>query len=141
MGASDSRKPFPHSEPSLWSLLDENKPRPAPHRGGHRGEHSGPGDGQTPFYRTANVQQSGGLKNNAENVDRFMPTLLQTFQHVFDQPTLNQLMSLPRSHWLETRSTLTALLSTDNPTLRDNGWLRDLAIVPQVVQHKMHGWA
>jgi fumarylacetoacetase len=52
-------------------------------------------------------------------------------QDVFRQPVLNGLMSLPRSHWLEARATITHLLSADSPVLRDNAELRAVCLVAQ----------
>lgn len=39
-------------------------------------------------------------------------------------------MALGRSAWKEARTTLTDLLSSSNATLRDNGSLRSLALIP-----------
>jgi len=61
----------------------------------------------------------------------FTGPLMSGNQHVFDQPSLNQLMSLTRAHWVETRATIANLLSAENPNIRDNAALRNLAIVPQ----------
>ena len=43
--------------------------------------------------------------------------------------TLNSFMSLGRAAWSEARQTLRALLSADNPTLRDDQSLRSEAII------------
>jgi len=46
---------------------------------------------------------------------------------VFLEPTLNPLMAAGRPTWTAARSRLTALLSADDPTLRDDAGLRDAA--------------
>ncbi|GAU97557.1 hypothetical protein RvY_08832 [Ramazzottius varieornatus] len=57
--------------------------------------------------------------------------------HPFSQPTLNQFMSLGCDAWKEARSTLQKLLSTSEPTLRDNESLRKKAFAQQS-QATMH---
>eukprot|EP00088_Acartia_fossae_P068828 TRINITY_DN8808_c0_g1_i1.p1 TRINITY_DN8808_c0_g1~~TRINITY_DN8808_c0_g1_i1.p1 ORF type:complete len:421 (-),score=116.64 TRINITY_DN8808_c0_g1_i1:126-1388(-) len=57
--------------------------------------------------------------------------LLSEHQAVFQQPCLNGLMSLPRACWLEARKTLTTLLSSSCPVLRDNTDLRNRALLLQ----------
>ena len=46
-------------------------------------------------------------------------------------------MGLTREHWAEARATITSLLSADNPTIRDDDHLRNIALVSQD-QVKMH---
>ncbi|GAB2301028.1 hypothetical protein Dimus_035064 [Dionaea muscipula] len=48
----------------------------------------------------------------------------------FYQPTLNKFISLGRPAWKEARATLQKLLSSTEPTLRDNPTLRQKALVP-----------
>jgi len=57
--------------------------------------------------------------------------LLSDNQAVFQQPTLNGLMSLTRSCWVEARKRLTSLLSTTSPTIRDNLQLKERCLVLQ----------
>ena len=40
-------------------------------------------------------------------------------------------MGLTKAHWVEARTTLTILLSAINPTIRDDDYLRSLAMVSQ----------
>lgn len=61
----------------------------------------------------------------------FNGPLLSKHQDVFRSNSLNALMSLPRSCWLEARATITALLANSNPTIRDNVSLRSECIVAQ----------
>lgn len=56
--------------------------------------------------------------------------LLKTHQHVFREETLNSLMALSPEHWAEARATLTALLESSCPTLRDSP-LRGAVLVLQ----------
>lgn len=49
----------------------------------------------------------------------------------FQQPTLNDFMALDHDTWKSTRATITRLLSTDCPELRDNAAVRASAIVAQ----------
>jgi fumarylacetoacetase len=51
-------------------------------------------------------------------------------QPAFRQPTLNAFMALGRDAWHQARSTLTRLLSQNEPTLRDNAQLREHALLP-----------
>lgn len=63
--------------------------------------------------------------------------LLKDVRGVFAQPTLNKFMALGRAEWRETRSTLQALLSYDNPVLRDNDELCAAAFIP-ISDVKLH---
>merc|ERR1711970_283250 len=67
----------------------------------------------------------------------FTGPLLAHHQDVFTATTLNSLMGLTREHWAEARTTITSLLSADNPTIRDDDNLRNIALVSQD-QVKMH---
>merc|ERR1711942_208487 len=67
----------------------------------------------------------------------FTGPLLAHHQDVFTATTLNSLMGLTRDHWAEARATITSLLSADNPTIRDDDHLRNIALVSQD-QVKMH---
>ncbi|KAH9508265.1 hypothetical protein Btru_050668 [Bulinus truncatus] len=62
---------------------------------------------------------------------------LSGFQHVFEQSSLNSLMSLGRAAWSEARQTLQKILSESEPVLRDNAELRSRALLPQQLA-KMH---
>jgi len=57
--------------------------------------------------------------------------LLTDNQTVFQQPTLNGLMSLTRSCWVEARKRLTSLLSSSCSTIRDDAQLKDRCLVLQ----------
>lgn len=46
------------------------------------------------------------------------------------QATLNKFMGLGRPAWTEARTVLSQLLSSDEPTLRDNAELRKAALLP-----------
>ncbi|CAJ2658262.1 unnamed protein product [Trifolium pratense] len=48
----------------------------------------------------------------------------------FQQPNLNKFVSLGKPAWKEARATLQKLLSSTEPTLRDNAVLRQKALVP-----------
>ncbi|XVF75241.1 hypothetical protein PTKIN_Ptkin13bG0171600 [Pterospermum kingtungense] len=48
----------------------------------------------------------------------------------FLQPTLNKFLALGRPAWKEARATLQKLLSSSEPTLRDNAELRQKSLVP-----------
>ncbi|XP_068208829.1 fumarylacetoacetase [Palaemon carinicauda] len=61
----------------------------------------------------------------------FSGPVLSSHQDVFRQPTLNRFMSLGSAAWKEARTRLQALLSADNPCLRDDQKLRAAAFVPQ----------
>merc|ERR1711942_104954 len=67
----------------------------------------------------------------------FTGPLLAHHHDVFTANTLNSLMGLTREHWAEARATITSLLSADNPTIRDDDHLRNIALVSQD-QVKMH---
>jgi len=67
----------------------------------------------------------------------FTGPLLAHHQDVFTATTLNSLMGLTKEHWAEARTTITSLLSADNPTIRDDDNLRNIALVSQD-QVKMH---
>jgi fumarylacetoacetase len=49
----------------------------------------------------------------------------------FEAPDLNEFLAQGRPVWQAARSALSLLLSTDEPLLRDNAWLRERALVPQ----------
>jgi fumarylacetoacetase len=51
-------------------------------------------------------------------------------RRVFDTGTLNAFMALGRAAWGEVRATISRLLRIDEPTLRDDGALREYALVP-----------
>jgi fumarylacetoacetase len=56
---------------------------------------------------------------------------------VFSAPTLNPFMALGPKIWSRTRARISELLRHDNPELRDNDELRQLALVP-IAQVKLH---
>ena len=47
---------------------------------------------------------------------------------IFHEPTLNAFMSMGRKAWKETRLKISEILSEDNPTLRDNEELKNVAL-------------
>lgn len=49
--------------------------------------------------------------------------------NLFSQPSLNKFLALGQRAWRETRATISHLLQSDVPTLRDNKALRDRALV------------
>jgi fumarylacetoacetase len=49
---------------------------------------------------------------------------------IFHRPSLNAFMALGRTAWKDTRATLSRLLRSDVPELRDNALLRQRALVP-----------
>ncbi len=49
---------------------------------------------------------------------------------VFQEPTLNAFMALGKAAWREARETVSKLLRSDEPTLRDNAALREHALLP-----------
>ena len=51
-------------------------------------------------------------------------------RRVFDRATLNDFIALGQATWSRTRARLSQLLRHDNPELRDNGPLRQRALVP-----------
>jgi len=51
-------------------------------------------------------------------------------RRVFDHATLNDFIALGQATWSRTRARLSELLRHDNPELRDNGPLRQRALVP-----------
>eukprot|EP00092_Neocalanus_flemingeri_P017507 GFUD01018940.1.p1 GENE.GFUD01018940.1~~GFUD01018940.1.p1 ORF type:complete len:467 (-),score=127.89 GFUD01018940.1:216-1478(-) len=67
----------------------------------------------------------------------FNGPLLKGNQDVFRATTLNNLMGLTKAHWSEARATLTALLSSDCQTIKNDAKLRSLAMVSQKCA-KMH---
>merc|ERR1711970_784570 len=67
----------------------------------------------------------------------FTGPLLAHHQDVFTATTLNSLMGLTKEHWAEARATIASLLRADNPTIRDDDNLRNIALVSQD-QVKMH---
>jgi fumarylacetoacetase len=56
---------------------------------------------------------------------------------VFAQPSINAFMALGPKAWSGVRARISELLRHDNPLLRDNNGLRDLALVPRT-QAKLH---
>jgi fumarylacetoacetase len=50
---------------------------------------------------------------------------------IFDQPRLNPLMALGRKAWTSVRNQLTQLLAVDEPRLKDDRALREIALHPQ----------
>ncbi|XP_042481400.1 fumarylacetoacetase [Macadamia integrifolia] len=48
----------------------------------------------------------------------------------FLQPSLNKFLGMGRPAWKEARATLQKLLSSDNPTFRDNASLREKSLLP-----------
>ena len=50
--------------------------------------------------------------------------------NTFNQATLNPFMALERKSWQAVHKILQAILSADNPTLRDNNELRNNALIP-----------
>jgi len=66
----------------------------------------------------------------------FTGPLLKPNQHVFRAATLNSLMALSRAHWTEARQTITYLLQSSCPTIRDSP-LKECALVPQA-SARMH---
>ncbi|GFT06726.1 fumarylacetoacetase [Nephila pilipes] len=60
----------------------------------------------------------------------FVGPLLKNVQDVFSEESLNSFMSLGKDCWHEARKTLQSLLSSENPTLRDDANLRAKAFVP-----------
>ena len=56
---------------------------------------------------------------------------------VFNQPTLNAYIALGKTIWRSTRAAVSTLLRADNPRLRDDSALRQMALVPQsdVIMH------
>jgi len=66
----------------------------------------------------------------------FTGPLLKPNQHVFRAATLNSLMALSRAHWTEARQTITQLLQSSCPTIRDSP-LKECALVPQA-SARMH---
>ncbi len=61
----------------------------------------------------------------------FNGPLMNRYQHVFDESTLNEFMSLGRPAWQETRAKLKEILSADYPVLRDDKELRGKALIEQ----------
>jgi fumarylacetoacetase len=52
-------------------------------------------------------------------------------RRVFAEPALNAFMALGRTAWDEARARISQLLRADEPTLRDNGCLREQALLPR----------
>ena len=50
--------------------------------------------------------------------------------HVFDQSTLNAFIALGKQAWSDNRLAISLLLRHDNPTLRDDAVLREMALAP-----------
>ena len=61
----------------------------------------------------------------------FTGPLMREQQEVLRSHNLNRLMGLSHLHWAETRATITDLLSSSNPTIRDNTELRSSALLAQ----------
>lgn len=52
-------------------------------------------------------------------------------KRVFSERTLNKFMAMGRAAWLEARTTISNLLSADEPTLRDNESLKEQVLIPR----------
>ena len=61
----------------------------------------------------------------------FTGPLMGEQQEVLRSHNLNRLMGLSHLHWAETRATITRLLSSSSPELRDDPELRRTALLPQ----------
>ncbi|XP_028402878.1 fumarylacetoacetase-like [Dendronephthya gigantea] len=61
----------------------------------------------------------------------FNGPVMQSQQHVFEEATLNKLMSLGSAAWHETRQTLQSILSKDQGVLRDNAELQSKCLIPR----------
>ena len=61
----------------------------------------------------------------------FTGPLMKDQQEVLRSHNLNRLMGLSHLHWAETRATITDLLSSSNPVLRDDTELRRVALLAQ----------
>ncbi|XP_047307773.1 fumarylacetoacetase-like [Impatiens glandulifera] len=72
------------------------------------------------FVLDLSVISSAGLFNGP----------LLTNSDCFNQPNLNKLLSMGRPAWREARDTIQNLLSSTEPTLRDNAILKKEALVP-----------
>ncbi|XP_028417439.1 fumarylacetoacetase-like [Dendronephthya gigantea] len=59
----------------------------------------------------------------------FNGPVMQSQQHVFEEATLNKLMSLGSAAWHETRQTLQSILSKDQGVLRDNAELQSKCLI------------
>ena len=92
------------------------------------------------FSTTENPAPRGGVRIGDWIVDL---SVLEAGEHFgattqyFSQPTLNAFMAAGKTEWDRVRSKLTALLSADNPTLRDDPKLRERTLTPvnQVTHH------
>jgi fumarylacetoacetase len=62
----------------------------------------------------------------------FFPGALFREWRIFDEPSLNEFMSLGRTAWQEARRIIQTLLRHDNPRLRDDAELRAKAFYPQM---------
>lgn len=51
---------------------------------------------------------------------------------MLEQETLNKLMSMDKVGWKELRAAIRQLLSSNEPSLRDDSRLRKVALIPQV---------
>lgn len=58
------------------------------------------------------------------------PLMKDVASYVFCQPTLNEFMALSQNHWKETRQFVKSILAADNPFLRDDEKLRQVALHP-----------
>lgn len=59
------------------------------------------------------------------------PLMKDVAHEVFSQTTLNEFMALTQEHWKETRQYIKSILAKDNPILRDDESLRQLALHPK----------
>ena len=67
----------------------------------------------------------------------FNGMVMNQYQHVFNESSLNEFMSLGRPAWQETRAKLIEILSADSSVLRDDTELRSKALIQQS-KCKMH---
>ena len=61
----------------------------------------------------------------------FFTHILPVGDSIFDQPALNRFMALGRTVWGKVRELVQELLDEENPALRDEPQLRQLALVPR----------
>ncbi|XP_024017841.1 fumarylacetoacetase [Morus notabilis] len=88
-----------------------------------------PGPGSTPRPGVAIGDYVIDLSEIA-SAGLFDGPILKNFSDCFHQPNLNKFLALGKPAWKEARSTLQKLLSSTEPTLRDNAILREKALVP-----------
>ena len=68
---------------------------------------------------------------------KFNGPFMVSNQHVLEQSTLNDFMSLSHQHWAETRDKIKSLLNIECPDLRDDVELRKNCVVP-LASAEMH---